>query len=75
MQIKYAVYPGQVTSRNDGDRHVISAGKLMELYGVCPSECIVMQSKEKEPCPHGRTAGLTPLFPRYDGHYHLPREV
>jgi hypothetical protein len=38
---KYVICPGFVQSIIDEDEHFVSAGELMELYGVPPSECIV----------------------------------
>jgi hypothetical protein len=36
---KYALHPGFVKSRTDGDRHYISAKYLAFLYGVDMREC------------------------------------
>jgi len=44
LRFKYAICPGYVRSMNDLDRHFIGAGPLMRLYGVAPSECIVLYS-------------------------------
>lgn len=41
MKRKYIVKPGHITSVNDGDRHYISAHKLIELYRVDAKECVV----------------------------------
>lgn len=41
MSLKYIVVGGIVTA-TDGDRHYIGPHKLMHLYGVSPSECLVM---------------------------------
>lgn len=70
MNEKYLVIPGNVLSKSDGDEHFISAQQLMELYGVNPSECIVIDS------PHKALSILDNdyivLRPRYDGNYNLP---
>ena len=43
-KIKYLVKGGYVLSRNDGDRHYVGAGQVIELYGVDPRECKVVKS-------------------------------
>lgn len=64
---RYVLHPGWVTSRNDGDRHYITAIRLAELYGVHPACCRVSSpdAKDKE--------GEVHLYPRYDGNYSLPQ--
>jgi hypothetical protein len=42
LRFKYVICPGYVRSMNDLDHHFIGAGRLMRLYGVAPSECIVL---------------------------------
>lgn len=76
MAIKYAIRPGYIRSRHDGQRHHIGPGRLAQLYGVSFSECIVIP--EDDPCWGGRfrgydLAGLVHLYPRYDGDYRLAR--
>jgi hypothetical protein len=39
---KFVVHPGYAISRNDWDRHYISAQALMDLYEVHQNECIVL---------------------------------
>ncbi len=65
---KYAVCPGYVRSKNDGQRHHISFGRLCELYGVAPRECFDMSDH-----PAIAAAGLIVLEPRHDGKYRLPQ--
>ena len=62
---RFLVCPGYVHSRNDGDRHWISADRLIDLYGVDPRECVIANrgltwADEKS---------LIRLTPRYSGHY------
>lgn len=68
--IKYLVLPRRIPSKNDGDFHFISAMKLIELYRVPRSECLIIQPGERLP-PPGFTEeflyGLIKLQPRYDG--------
>lgn len=68
MKKKYAIHPGPVQSKNDGQIHHISAAKLMHLYGVNKSECVVVR--------WGSTGIITHnyinLYPRCGGDYRLP---
>ena len=70
--VKYLVCPGTVISKSDGDEHFISAGQLMRLYGVKPTECVVMPTGSAR---RGWTepAGLIHLRPSYHGNYELPK--
>lgn len=70
MKKQYIVYPGFIHSRNDGDLHYISFGRLMRLYNVHPHECINASVK-------GILNGMDitdkiQLFPDYSGKYELP---
>jgi hypothetical protein len=66
MKPKYLVKPGYERSKNDGDKHWISADTLIRLYGVNPKECIRSQfNGEQDP------QDLIVLRPRYDGNYEL----
>lgn len=67
VQTKYVVYPGEIASQKDGDRHFVSSRELMRLYGVHPEECIVSCAGR----PSRITEDLIPLFPRYDGNYSI----
>ncbi len=71
---KYIVMGGHVTSKNDGDRHYISARKLCDLYGVNPDECyLVGDFGETEHSIRMRQLPPLPvLTPKYDGDYSLP---
>lgn len=44
---KYLVFPGTIISKNDGDKHYISARSIMHLYMVRPEDCIVVDSDLK----------------------------
>lgn len=70
---KYLVVPGFVISKNDGDRHWVSAQQLCRLYGVNPRECEVVTHPEN----YRGDDSPTVLRPRYDGDYRLdtPSEV
>ena len=70
---RFAVYPGHVTSKNDGQEHFIGFSDLCRLYGVPHAECIDMsQPKNLQGFDAAR---LTALRPRYDGNYTLPKST
>lgn len=73
---KYALYPGTVRSKSDGDQHYITADQLCRLYGVRMNECmIVMPRYYGNPMYRQfieRAEKLIPLRPRYSGDYTLP---
>jgi hypothetical protein len=75
---KYAVYPGPVRSRTDGQEHHIGARELMFLYGVEPSDCLIVWPHEyTDPSARSRidrAAKLPALCPRFDGDYKLPEK-
>lgn len=68
---KYAVYPGYIRSKYDGDKHFITARKLIQLYGADPKECVVVDDFRRDVKRLGaeKLIGLRPL---YDSNY---REV
>jgi hypothetical protein len=76
---KYAIYPGPVTSKTDGDEHHITAPNLARLYGVRLEDCIVIHASDfGTPWRRGlieRAKQLPALMPRYDGNYSLPAGV
>lgn len=90
MQKKYLVIPGKVTSQTDGDTHHIGAMRLIELYGVNPDECLILndhyedrmrilESNDRRGAPPpGYTweyiDSLIWLVPRNDGNYTLEPE-
>lgn len=62
------LFPDYVTSRNDGDLHYISAGRLEELYRLSPAE----KKRVRTVPPKVRFSeqpGDIKLRPRHDGHY------
>jgi hypothetical protein len=75
-ELKFLVCPGWVTSKNDGDRHWITAHQLMQLYMVRPEQCLI-QGEAAELHIIGRrfdTEHLIPLRPSYHGHYPVFQE-
>jgi hypothetical protein len=71
--IKYAVYPGYVISKNDGDEHYIGARQLMRLYGVSQRECRIFDKHHHH--LNSAADGLIALYPRFDGNYTLQQEL
>lgn len=72
--VRYLVYPDHVISKSDGQEHWIGARVLMNLYGVKPSQCVVVSVRQ--PCRFSlhEYYGLIPLRPQYDGDYTLPEK-
>lgn len=62
--VRYLLCPGYIISKNDGDRHYISAGQLKQLYKVNWEDCDI----EKQGLQLSRYNYIR-LFPRYDGNY------
>ena len=67
---KYLVCPGYVHSIRDGDRHFVTAARLIELYGVNPSECYIRAYGEP-PLRGVDASTLTKLVPKVSGDYTL----
>lgn len=68
---KYLVIGGEVISRHDGQRHYVSAQQLVRLYGLNPSQCILVEEVDPSRA-YGYRKGMVRLYPRYDGDYTLP---
>jgi predicted aconitase with swiveling domain len=71
-QIRYVLHPGYVESKNDGQRHYISASQLAFLYHVDPRECRVVDPERSETMWGASTIGLVHLYPKYRGDYQFP---
>ena len=73
--IKYLVLPGEIKLQTDGEIRYISAGKLMYLYGVPISECIVIRKQaDRKWKLRNINRDLIPLRPQFDGNYSLPEQ-
>jgi hypothetical protein len=70
-RIRFLVRPGWVTSRNDGQRHWITAERLMRLYLLRREECIVEGEASRLHIVGRRfdTRALIPIVPLYSGDY------
>ncbi len=64
---KYAVHPGWITSKHDGQRHYIGIAALVRLYKIQAKEWIVWNSH------FGHLwEDYIHLYPNYHGNYRLP---
>ena len=66
---RYLVCPGYVLSQSDGQEHYIEARKLMALYGVGPSQCLIFDGGRHRGVSLCEYNELIILRPRYDGDY------
>lgn len=73
MRSKYALHPGFVNSKTDGERHFITATMLAKLYGVKITECLVCRADH--PSYGNNNKELISLSPREDGNYDLPEKL
>jgi hypothetical protein len=69
---KYAVHPGFVISRIDGDKHFINSAQLARLYELDSDEYIVWNEREPRTYLGRREEDYIHLYPRYDGNYGRP---
>jgi hypothetical protein len=67
---RYVIRPGWVTSQRDGDRHWISAGKLLTLYRVPPNARVLIVD-ERAPEGYRPEPDDYVCEPRFDGNYPL----
>lgn len=74
---KYALCPGNVRSKSDGDVHFISSRQLARLYKVSHKDCIVVEdlSKRNIEFIENKFPNIIFLYPRYDGNYDMFIEV
>ena len=74
--LKYVIYPGEVVSESDGEKHFIGAEQLARLYGVDLTECMVVDDRRKftpaSMMSWRKDSGLIHLYTRSDGDYKLP---
>ena len=66
--VKYIAFGGYVISPNDGEAHYVNARKLVDLYGVKLSECILVNNFRRL-SPYEQK--LIPLYPSSSGNYKL----
>lgn len=76
MEKKYLIFPGYVTSSNDGERHHISAYRLIKLYRVNPAECVIYDGRQDKTRGTRREeeSNLIQLYPRSSGVYEVPQQ-
>ena len=70
---RYALHPGKIESKNDGDHHYVSFLQLVGLYGLNIKECFLWDSESTEMCVGHRWDDFEHhLYPNYNGNYTLP---
>lgn len=74
---RYALLPGMVRSRTDGQRHYVGPYALAQLYGVALRDCLIYKPEPWWPRSYHEQAeewirGLIKLTPRANGDYSLP---
>jgi hypothetical protein len=67
--MKYALHPGWITSKTDGDQHYIGVGQLIELYELRHDEYIVWNDSSGY-----KHEDYIHLYPSYHGNYGRPTE-
>jgi hypothetical protein len=75
--IRYALHPGYMYSRYDGDRHFITSEQLMYLYRLKFDECLTIGADWDKGSRYYRGHDLWKLahvYPRYNGDYEEARE-
>lgn len=65
-EAKYLVIPGNVLSMSDGDTHYVTADRLIQLYGVDRSLCVVWPNDDRG---WKAPSNLIHLLPLYHGNY------
>ncbi len=70
-RLKVIIHPGNIPSKHDNEIHFISAGKLIELYGVLKTDAIVIEDWNVPETENYREHdGWLHLFPLYEGNYY-----
>ncbi len=67
MVKKYLLISGDVISKKDGQRHRVSARRLVDLYRLPIHECILQEPEER--IVGVNHTGLITLYPRQEGDY------
>lgn len=68
--VKFVVLPQTMRSSKDNDHHYINAEKLVKLYGVNRSECVVLRENDSQyDIKRVRYWHLIWLVPLYNGCY------
>ena len=71
----YALHPGYIYSRKDGQRHFVSMSQLVDLYQLRIDEVTMWDSEKPESFLAKKWGDYIHLFPREDGNYKLPEEL
>ena len=65
----YAIHPGFIISKNDGERHYISALELINLYKLKLGEYIIWDDNLPQTYLGKNLDDYFHLYPRFDGNY------
>jgi hypothetical protein len=71
---RYAVHPGYVRSRTDGQQHYVGFADLVRLYGVPPGRCVLWDDDRRETYAGRNHDEFVHLRPRSSGDYSLAPE-
>ena len=71
----FVLCPAFVKSKNDGQQHFINEEQLLQLYGVPPWLCVLIESREHLHLTEEGRHVLYHLRPRYNGDYSLPEYI
>jgi hypothetical protein len=69
---KYALHPGWVRSKSDGDRHYITSEKLARLYMLRYDEWFAWDDAFRADNGGREWGDYIHLYPSYDGNYGRP---
>lgn len=72
MNKKFALHPGYITSKSDGDQHYIGSAQLARLYELRQSEYVVWDDMNDRRQPQEVWDRYIHLYPSYDGNYGRP---
>jgi hypothetical protein len=66
---KYLLIGDYVSSKTNSDIHYISANSLIKLYDLDPSECYLIDYKDRDSLQGIDESKFIVLTPRYEGDY------
>lgn len=69
---RFLVIGDEVYSATDGQVHYVSARRLVDLYGLDPRECVLVDRDQRMGELLNLPQGLRVLRPRNDGNYRHP---
>ena len=64
MKNKYAIHPGYILSKNDGDKHYITFASLVRLYDVDPRDAYLWDDYRPETYLGRKKEDYIHLYPK-----------